>query len=123
MIARYNRISLVWGGLGALLQLVGGTALQILLSGKQKPDIEIMFVVWTVLSVGTVFLMIGIAYYAMAKGRHPLWCIMGLFSVCGLLVLACLPDSFERGLELRCRACNDWNHKSAKFCNNCGAPL
>jgi hypothetical protein len=122
MIARYNTISLVWGGLGALLQLVGGTYALILVSAKQVPD-NVIMLVGTVFLIGTVFLFIGLAYYAVAKGRHPAWCIMGFFSLLGLLVLACLPDDFQRGLELRCSACNDWNHKSAKFCNNCGAPL
>jgi hypothetical protein len=122
MIARYNTISLVWGGLGALLQLVGMTYALILVPAKQIPDIAIMLI-GTVLLVGTVFLTIGLAYYAIAKGRHPAWCILGFFSLPGLLVLACLPDDFQRGLELRCRACNDWNHRSANFCNICGAPL
>jgi hypothetical protein len=130
MIARYNRISLAWGLSGALLQLVALTYVLIKVSApgpphtrlEQVPDIVMMLVV-TVLSVGTVFVMIGLAYYAKAKGRDPAWCIMGFFLLLGLLVLACLPDDFERGLELRCRACNDWNHKSANFCNNCGAPL
>jgi hypothetical protein len=123
MIARYNKISLVWGGPGALLQLVGWTYALILASDRREPGIVNMVIVWTALSVGTVLWTIGLAYYAMAKGKHPAWCIMGFFCLPGLIVLACLPDDFQRGLELRCKACNDWNHESAKFCNNCGGPL
>jgi hypothetical protein len=128
MIARYNRISLAWGLSGALLQLVALTYVLIQVSApgppharlEQVPDIVIMLV-GAVFLVGTVFLFIGLAYYAMAKGWHPAWCIMGLFSLPGLLVLAGLPDEFQ--LELRCRACNDWNLKLANFCNKCGVPL
>jgi len=56
-----------------------------------------------VMLVGTVLLIIGLAYYARAKGRHPAWCLMGFLSVIGLIVLACLKDygkgATESGLE------------------------
>ena len=129
MIARCNRISLAWGGSGALLQLVAWTyALQIQVSApgpphtrlQEAPGIVIMLL-GTAFLVGQLFWTIGLAYYAKAKGWDPAWCIMGLFALPGLVVLAWLPDEFQ--LELRCRACNDWNLKLANFCNKCGVPL
>ncbi len=42
--------------------------------------------------LGTVLLIIGLVYYAKAKGRHPAWGIMGLLSIIGLIVLALLKD-------------------------------
>jgi len=44
----------------------------------------------------TVF-MKGFALYAMAKGRHPAWCLMALFSWIGLIVLALLKDKAPYG--------------------------
>jgi hypothetical protein len=45
-----------------------------------------------VVLLGTVLLFVGLAYYAMAKGRSPAWCLLALLSLIGLIVLACLPD-------------------------------
>ena len=42
--------------------------------------------------VGTVLLIVGLGYYAKAKGRHLAWGLMGLLSIIGLIVLACLKD-------------------------------
>ena len=36
--------------------------------------------------------MSGLAYCAKAKGRSAKWCLMGLLSLIGLIVLACLED-------------------------------
>jgi hypothetical protein len=42
--------------------------------------------------VGTALLLAGFAYYAKAKGRHPLWCLFAFLGLIGLIVLACLKD-------------------------------
>ena len=47
--------------------------------------------------VGTGLLMAGLAFYALAKGRSPAWCLMGLLSIIGLIVLACLKDLAPEG--------------------------
>lgn len=75
MIKKYNTISLAWGIPGLVLQIAGNVIGQPL-----------------VVLVGTVFLMVGLAYYAKAKGRSPAWCLMGFLSLIGLIVLACLKD-------------------------------
>jgi hypothetical protein len=37
---------------------------------------------------GTVLLLVGLAYYAKAKGRNPAWCLFAFLSI----ILACLKD-------------------------------
>ena len=54
MISRYNNLSLVIGVPGIILQVAGFV--------KYGPVIQVM---------GTVLLLIGLAYYAKAKGRSP----------------------------------------------------
>jgi hypothetical protein len=80
MIQKYNNISLAWGIPGIVLQGAGKEISQPI-----------------VLIVGTVLLMIGLAYYAKAKGRSAAWCLMGLLSIIGLIVLACLKDLEKEG--------------------------
>lgn len=75
MIKKYNNISLAWGIPGIVLQIAGNVIGELL-----------------VILVGTILLMVGLAYYAKAKGRSPAWCLMGFFSLIGLIVLACLKD-------------------------------
>ena len=71
----YNNISLGLGAPGIVLQIWGNILVQ-----------PIMLI------LGTILLMIGLAYYAMAKGRNPAWCLMGFLSIIGLIVLGCLKD-------------------------------
>ena len=78
MIRKYNNISLALGIPGIVAQIAGHLMRQPL-----------------VLIVGTVLLMVGLAYYAKAKGRSPAWCLMGFLSIIGLLVLASLKDLGE----------------------------
>jgi hypothetical protein len=83
MIVRYNRISFVWGVPGIILQVVG----QVMSQSAASHDTGI-----GILGLGTLLLLVGLAYYARAKGRSPLWCLMAFLSVIGLLVLATLSD-------------------------------
>jgi hypothetical protein len=41
---------------------------------------------------GTVLLIIGLGYYARAKGHSGWWGMLGLLSCLGLIILAFLPD-------------------------------
>jgi len=81
MIKKYNNISLAWGIPGIVMQIAGNVIGNLL-----------------VLLVGTILLMVGLAYYAKAKGRSPAWCLMGFLSLIGFIVLACLKD-FEKQEE------------------------
>jgi uncharacterized membrane protein len=75
MNKKLNNISLAWGVPGIILQIVGQVIGQTI-----------------ILLIGTVLLMVGLAYYAKAKGRNAAWCLMGFLSFIGLIVLACLKD-------------------------------
>ena len=43
--------------------------------------------------VGAILFLVGLAFYAKAKGRHPAWGLVGLLSLIGLIVLVCLKDT------------------------------
>ena len=82
MIKRYNNLSLVIAIPGIIIQV----AAQLMMQGEQS-NLGLL-----VSLIGTVMVLIGFAYYAKAKGRNPLWCIVGVFSCLGLLIMALLKD-------------------------------
>jgi hypothetical protein len=81
MIARYNRWSFVFGVPGIILQIAGTFI------GPWGAYSSIL--------LGTVLLMIGLGYYAKAKGQSFAWCAAGFLSVLGLLLLLLLEDKSE----------------------------
>ncbi len=97
MIKRYNNLSLALGIPGLLMQIagrfVGNTPQQLLLGALVQ-------------LVGTVLLIVGLAFYAKAKGRSAAWGLMGLLSIIGLIVLALLKDEAPDG-RVRRRADDD----------------
>lgn len=88
MIARYNNISLALGVPGLALQVVGNVLWQ---QNRANPYAGIGFTV-----AGTVLLIAGLAFYAKAKGRSEVWCLMGFLSIIGFIVLGCLEDLTTR---------------------------
>ena len=82
MIKRYNNLSLMIAIPGIIIQV----AAQMMLQGEQA-SLGLL-----VSLIGTVMVLIGFAYYAKAKGRNPLWCLVGLFSCLGLFIMALLKD-------------------------------
>jgi len=88
MVKRYNNISLCFGVPGLILQILGF----ILRSPQRHADGKVPATVFLILLAGTVLLLIGLAYYAKAKGRHPAWCLLAFLSIIGLVVLGCLRD-------------------------------
>ena len=46
--------------------------------------------------VGMVVFVWGCVNYALAKGRHPLWGMLGILSIFGLLALVFLPDKHKK---------------------------
>jgi hypothetical protein len=86
MDARLNRISLAWGIPGILIQLAGTFVCLF------AEDPCIAAVAWLASLAGTALLMVGLAYYARAKGRSPAWCLLGLLGVLGLIGLVVLKD-------------------------------
>ena len=75
MIAKYNKLSFVWAIPGLIIQFAGALI--------ENPLIQL---------VGAAFVIVGLSYYAKAKGRTPAWGLMGILSIVGLIVLACLKD-------------------------------
>ncbi len=79
MLKKYNNLSLCFGIPGLILQIAGFIL--------NTPEGYIVLKV-----VGTALLLIGLAYYAKAKGQHPAWCLAAFLSIVGLIILACLGD-------------------------------
>ena len=94
MIAHYNTKSLAYGVPGLVLQIGGNIAAQ----ATENPTTAAIATAATLL--GTILLLIGLAFYAKAKGRHPAWCLMAFLSLIGLIVLACLKDKAPDGKPL-----------------------
>ena len=85
MIARYKKIGLSLGGLGYVGQLVAvfTSDSHHLLSQEAGRYLFIL---------SEVALLVGLAYYAKAKGRSPWFCLFALFVVIGPLVPIFLED-------------------------------
>ena len=90
MVARYNNLSLALGAPGIILQIAGRFMMEF-------PEREGMGIAIGLL--GTALLLVGLAFYAKAKGRHPAWCLMAFLSIVGLFVLACLKDHTQGPVE------------------------
>lgn len=86
MDAALNRTSLLWGVPGLVLQILGN-----LLAGLGKASLDTPLAFLSVVA-GTGLLLVGLAYYARAKGHSPWWGLVGLLSCIGVVALALLPD-------------------------------
>jgi len=75
MIKKHNNLSLVFGILGLVLQLF-----------VFVPGLKLVGL------LGIALLIVGLAYYAKAMGRHPAWGLLGLLSLLGILALMLLKD-------------------------------
>jgi hypothetical protein len=96
MITKYNRKSLAFGIPGILLQM-GWLALIIIL-GLKNGNHSKAFPEWVAtlfgfsIFVGAILWIVGLCYYAMAKGYRATLGLLGIFSWIGLLILFVLPD-------------------------------
>lgn len=96
MITKYNRKSLAFGIPGILLQM-GWLAL-ITAIALRNGDHSKAFPAWVAtlfgfsIVVGAILWIIGLCYYAMAKGYRAMFGLLGIFSWIGLLILFVLPD-------------------------------
>ena len=88
MIAEYNKKSLVFGIPGIILQIAGNF--------MRTPNGLFTPLGWLAVLGGTALLLVGLAFYAKAKGRHSAWCLFAFLSLIGLIVLACLKDKSEQ---------------------------
>ena len=85
MIAKYNRWSFVFGVPGIVMQIAGYFMAG--LGQGATASLGAFFMVF-----GIFALMIGLAYYAKAKGQSWAWCVAAFLSVLGLLLLLLLED-------------------------------
>jgi hypothetical protein len=96
MITKYNRKSLAFGIPGILLQM-GWLALIIVLGlksgshGKALPEWAASLFGFSIV-LGEILWIVGLCYYAMAKGYRATLGVLGIFSWIGLLILFVLPD-------------------------------
>ena len=90
MNKRYNRISLLWGIPGLILQMIAGATIE-------QPDLLLIGSI--LLLLGTVMLFIGFGYYSKAKCRSPAWCLMGFLSIIGMIILGCLKDIEKESIQ------------------------
>lgn len=96
MIPEYNRKSLALGIPGLILQYGPFLAIAVLAHGKNQsgpplPEIAAYAVLGGVI-LGSAMLILGLCYYAKAKGYSAVIGLLGLLSCVGLLILAVLPD-------------------------------
>jgi hypothetical protein len=89
MIKRCSKKSVVFTVSGFVLESYGYTVMQQEF-GNKNLSLACLGLVGVLL--GTFLLLIGLAYYAKAKGRHPAWCVLAFLSIVGLIALACLED-------------------------------
>src|ERR1041385_9111044 len=99
MIAEYNRKSLALGVPGLLIQ-IGCTLLIRVLAPKSAdhsdaPPEWIAFLLLAGTLIGAVLLIVGLGYYAKAKGYSGVLGLLELLSCLGLLILALLPDKMK----------------------------
>jgi hypothetical protein len=96
MIAKYNRKSLMLGIPGLVLQ-IGCLFISNLIAAKAKsdgsvPSAALLGACSLGSIIGTILLIVGLCYYAKAKGHSAVFGLLGLLSCIGLLILAVLPD-------------------------------
>jgi hypothetical protein len=93
MIQKYNRISLALGIPGLLLQIASQFIVNLYKNPAAQMQSEILPIIATAgLMVGTVLLIIGLCYYAKAKGYSAVYGFLGLLSCIGLIILALMKD-------------------------------
>ena len=82
MIKKYNNLSFAWGIPGIFIKFGSIIFLEY--------DILLLYVIGYI--SGTALLIVGLSYYAKAKGHHPAYGLFGLLSLIGLIILACSTD-------------------------------
>ena len=89
LIAEHNKMGFMLGIPGLALQFVGNFMSSALVQAMGAPGAIVSGVVSL---CGTVLLIAGLCYVAMAKGYHWGLGFLGLLSCLGLLILGVLPD-------------------------------
>jgi hypothetical protein len=96
MIAKYSRTSLAVGLPGVLLQIVCGYLFNQTFifptNPNTVPQVGAALALQLGMFAGSVLFIIGLSFYAKAKGYSALLGLLGLLSCLGLLIIAVLPD-------------------------------
>ena len=95
MIAKYNRMSFFFGIPGLLLQIACvflSNVFTTQASAGTVPSVFLMAAFGFFEIVGGVLLIVGLCFYAKAKGYSAALGMLGLLSCLGLLIIALLPD-------------------------------
>ena len=92
MDAALNRKSLTLGIPGIVMQIAGNIMVNVGGANATQPNTVMILAGIVVALVGTALLILGLSWYAKAKGQSGWWGLMGLLSCIGLIVLAVLPD-------------------------------
>ena len=94
MDAKLNRLSMLLGVPGLLLQIGSRVAVNMLPVPEEmtQADANTALLLTLGMFVGTGLLIAGLSFYARAKARHWAWCFFGLLGIIGVIVLACLKD-------------------------------
>lgn len=97
MDKRLNRISLTWGVPGFLAEIAGVALQDSVRWAPGSVDSSRAGLGALLVAVGTVMLIVGLCYYAKAKGRNAAWGLLGILSLIGVVVLAVMPDRHRSG--------------------------
>ena len=79
----------MFGVPGIILQIIGRITM-VGAFGNSIPSPEA--VGFLILLVSTILLIVGLSFYAKAKGHHPAFGLLGFLSIIGLIILAIMPD-------------------------------
>ena len=101
-----------WGMLAWVFSLPGLVFLGI---GTLGLDVGPNLVSLIYVLMGLFLYCAGLAAYALCKGLHPAWGLMGLSCLLGFLILRFMPP--------RCRGCERACAGGSFNCPGCGAPL
>jgi predicted Zn finger-like uncharacterized protein len=93
----YQRLSLYYGGAGAVLQCSPLLLVAIAESHRAAGSDDPPHAAWVVLVgllfiIGTGLIFPAFAYHAKSRGHSPLWCLAGVLGAFGLLIVGLLPD-------------------------------
>jgi hypothetical protein len=85
MIAEYRNKTNIGVGIGLVVSIVGR-----ILMASGEPAVALLGLL--VALAGTVVFIWGCWHYAMGKGYHGAWGLLGLLSFIGLIILVLFPD-------------------------------
>lgn len=89
MSKKENSLSLLFGVPGFVLQIYGYFLM--------REGFDVLPLLLAI--AGSILLLVGLAYYALAKGHNPALALLAVIPFIGLFVLALLPDEPKRRVK------------------------